>query len=70
MKILLLILYLNFSDTLKIEYQDSLNSIEWKQGYIVTDAIKMGISIYYTEPDTWLDINKNPIIKPKRYYIK
>lgn len=55
-------------DTLSIEY---LQDKEWKKGFIVTEVIDRTESvIHYVEPSAWLDINKQPIEKPKKHFIK
>jgi hypothetical protein len=55
-------------DTLSIEY---LEDSQWKKGFAVTEVIDRTENIiHYYEPTAWLDLNKQPIEKPKKHFIK
>lgn len=56
------------ADTVAIKYQqDSL----WHEGFMITNVKKQSDTyIIFDPPSGWLDINKQPIVKPLKYHMR
>jgi len=55
------------SDTVAIKYLDSI----WHDGYMITNVTKLTDTyIVFDPPSGWLDMNKQPIVKPSKYHMK
>lgn len=66
---ILLICFLSLTpiDTIPIKY---LTDQTWNEGYLVaTISKKDEVSMVLNEPFTWLNSNKEPIEKPKKYHL-
>ncbi len=55
------------ADTVAIKYLDSI----WHDGYMITNVTKLTDTyIVFDPPSGWLDMNKQPIVKPSKYHMK